>query len=147
MGPGEIIRSSYDAFNRRDVDALREHIHPEFRVDLANSMGFDRGAHHGEAGLRRFFESYWDSFEEITIEVEELQGEGTAVVAIIRAQGRGKGSGAEVDARGPHLWTFRDGMAASLALYGDRDQALRDAERIRAAATTPSSSPAPRTAP
>jgi ketosteroid isomerase-like protein len=147
MGPGEIIRSSYDAFNRRDVDALREHIHPEFRVDLANSMGFDRGAHHGEAGLRRFFESYWDSFEEITIEVEELHGDGAAVVAIIRARGRGKGSGAEVDASGPHLWTFRDGMAASLALYGDRDRALRDAERIRAEAATPSPPPAPGRAP
>ena len=136
MGEAEIIQRCYDAFNQRDVAAMREHIHPDFHVDLANSMGFERGSHRGEEGLRDFFDGYWDSFEEIKIEVEELDGEGAALVAIIRARGRGKGSGVEVDASGPHLWTFRDGMVASLALYGDREQALRDAERIRAAAAT-----------
>ena len=120
----EIIRASYEAFNRRDVEGLREWLHPEFEVELGSSMGFDRGNYRGEQGLQRFFASYWDAFEEISIEVEELIGKGDAIVALIRARGRGAGSGAEVDARGPHLWIFRDGRVVRLALYEPLSEAL-----------------------
>ena len=136
MGPADVIRSCYDAFNQRDIAALRDHIHPEFHVDLAQSIGFDRGSHLGEAGLRRFFEGYWDSFEELSVELEQLIGDDPAIVAIVMVRGRGTGSGVEVAQRGPHLWTFREGKVASLALYGDRERAIRDAERIRAEAFT-----------
>ena len=80
-----IIRASYEAFNSRNVDELRNWLHPDFHVELASSMGFDRGRYVGEDGLRRFFESYWDAFDSITIEVEELIDGDEATVAIIRA--------------------------------------------------------------
>ena len=134
MGPGEIIRRSYDAFNDRDLATLEEFIHPEFAVELENSIGFDRGSHRGMAGLRRFFVGYWDSFEELSVELEQLIGEAPAIVAIVMVRGRGTGSGVLVEQRGPHLWTFRDGMVASLALYGDRERAISDADRLRAGA-------------
>ena len=130
----EIIRASYEAFNERDPDRLREWLHPEFEVDLTNSMGFNRGTYRGMAGIRRFFGSYWDAFDPIAIDVEELIGSGDAIVAIIRARGRGAGSGAEVDARGPHLWRFRDGKAIGLALYGSTEAALEAAARAEPSA-------------
>lgn len=122
-----IIRASYEAFNSRNVDELRNWLHPDFHVELASSMGFDRGRYVGEDGLRRFFESYWDAFDSITIEVEELIDGDEATVAIIRARGRGAGSGAEVDARGPHLWTFQGDRVVSLELHEHLDRALEAA--------------------
>lgn len=123
----EIIRRCYEAFNSRDLDPFGNLMHPDFEVDLSNSMGFDRGNYIGERGLQRFFQQYWDAFESISIEVEELIGTGDAIVVIIRARGRGTESGAEVDARGPHLWLFRDGRVVGLALYEHLDEALKAA--------------------
>ncbi len=123
----EIVRQSYEAFNSRDLALIGNLLHPDFELNLSNSMGFDRGNYFGEGGLGRFFESYWDAFESISIEVEELIGSGDAIVAIIRARGRGTGSGAEVDARGPHLWRFRDGRVVGFALYEHLDEALEAA--------------------
>lgn len=120
----EIVRQSYEVFNSRDLALIGNLLHPDFELNLSNSMGFDRGNYLGERGLVRFFESYWDAFESISIEVEKLIGTGDAIVAIIRARGRGTGSGAEVDARGPHLWLFRDGKVVGLALYEHLDEAL-----------------------
>lgn len=102
-------------------------MHPDFEVDLSNSMGFDRGNYRGERGLERFFQSYWDAFDSISIEVEEVIGSGDAIVVIIRARGRGKESGVEVDARGPHLWRFRAGRVVGLALYEHLDEAVEAA--------------------
>ncbi len=128
QGNIEIVRQSYEAFNARNLDLIGNNLHPDFELDLSNSMGFDRGNYFGEGGLGRFFKSYWDAFDSISIEVEELIGSGDAIVAIIRARGRGTGSGAEVDARGPHLWRFRDGRVVGLALYEHLDEALKAAK-------------------
>jgi len=128
----EIIRQSYEAFNSRDLTLIGSLLHPDFELNLSNSMGFDRSNYLGERGLERFFESYWDAFESISIEVDELIGTGDAIVAIIRARGRGTGSGIEVDARGPHLWSFRDGKVVGLALYEHLDEALEAASLAQA---------------
>ena len=128
----EVVRQSYEAFNSRDLALIGNLLHPDFELNLSNSMGFDRGNYFGERGLGLFFQSYWDAFESISIEVEELIGTGDAIVAIIRARGRGTGSGVEVDARGPHLWSFRDGKIVGLALYEHLDEALEAASLVGA---------------
>lgn len=126
-GNAEIIERGYEAFNSRDLSRLGELLQPDFEVDLSNSMGFDRATYRGEEGLRRFFQSYWDAFEAISIELVELIGTGDAIVAIVRARGRGLGSGAEVDAVGPHLWSFREGRAVGLAFHQHLPDALEAA--------------------
>jgi ketosteroid isomerase-like protein len=123
----EMLRVGYEAFNRRDLTALGPLLHPGFEVDLTHSMGFDKGRYAGEEGLREFFESFWEAFDSIAIEPEEYIGNGDRIVAIIRARGRGYLSGVEVDARGPHLWSFCDGRVIGLALYEHLDEALEAA--------------------
>jgi len=124
QGNVEVMRAVYDAFNRRDLDALWSLVDPECEVDLTNSMGFDRSKYTGREGVLKFFESYWDSFESITIEVEECIEGRDAVVVVIRARGRGFGSGVEVDARGPHAWSFSKGRVVRLALHEHLEDAL-----------------------
>jgi ketosteroid isomerase-like protein len=59
----------------------------------------------------------------ITIEAEEFIESGDRVLALITWRGRGKGSGAEIESRGAHLWTFRDGLVVHYGVYRDRDEA------------------------
>jgi ketosteroid isomerase-like protein len=59
----------------------------------------------------------------LTIEAEELIGSGDRILALVRWKGHGKGSGAEIEAEGAHLWTFRDGLVVHYGVYRDRDEA------------------------
>lgn len=124
----ELILKCYEAFNRRDLTRFAEFLHPDFEINLANSLGFDRGTYEGSRGLEEFFQGYWDSFESISIEVEQLMSGADKIVAIIRATGLGAGSGIKIDARGPHLWSFKEGKAIGLALYERLEDALAAAD-------------------
>jgi ketosteroid isomerase-like protein len=68
--------------------------------------------------------SEWDDWR---CEVEDLVASGQFVVALTRYTGRGKESGAGVDAPGAHLWTMRDGRAVRLEVFSSRERALRAA--------------------
>jgi ketosteroid isomerase-like protein len=59
----------------------------------------------------------------LTITAEEFIQSGDRILVLIRWQGAGRGSGAEVEAAGAHLWTFRDGRAVRFDVYRDRDEA------------------------
>ncbi len=120
----ELIRRSYDAFNRRDLALMLKLIHFDFELDFSNSLGPEKGVYPGEEGIRRLFEPYWDAFESISIEPEEFIGTGDVMIAIVHSRGRGRGSGIEVDARGPHVWTLRDGKVVGFTLYQELDEAL-----------------------
>jgi uncharacterized protein len=119
----EAVRATYDAFNQRDFDALFEFYDPE--IVWEQDEGFlEPGTHHGHAGVRHVFESLFESFEEFHIYVERLFDLGDQVLSLIRLVGSGRGSGLEVQNRGAHLWSLRDGKAVKLKMFSDPAQAL-----------------------
>jgi ketosteroid isomerase-like protein len=127
-----IIRRSYEAFNRRDISAASADMHPQFELDFSGSVGPEAGTYRGEAGMRKLWERYWEAFETITIEPEEFIEVGESIVAVVRARGRGLGSGVEVDARGPHLWSFREGKVVRFTLYQEVADAIQGATNLEA---------------
>lgn len=65
----------------------------------------------------------------LLIEAEELIPSGDRILVLIRWTGHGKGSGVEMEARGAHLWQFRNGLAVRFDVYRDRDEAQAALER------------------
>jgi ketosteroid isomerase-like protein len=59
----------------------------------------------------------------LTIEAEEFVESGDRILVVIRWRGRGKGSGAAMEAGGGHLWTFREGRAIGYDVYRDPEEA------------------------
>jgi ketosteroid isomerase-like protein len=59
----------------------------------------------------------------LVIEADELIQRGARILVMVHWKGRGRGSGAELDAEGAHLWTFREGRAVRFDVYRDRDEA------------------------
>jgi uncharacterized protein len=66
-------------------------------------------------------------WEDWRCEAEEFIPAGEFVVVLTRYTGRGKESGANVDTRGAHLWTLRDGEAIRLEVFSSRTKALEAA--------------------
>jgi len=63
-------------------------------------------------------------WEEWRCEAEDYVASGDHVVVLTRYTGRGKESGVDVDTRGAHLWTLRDGKAVRLEVFSSRARAL-----------------------
>jgi ketosteroid isomerase-like protein len=59
----------------------------------------------------------------ITIKAEEFVESGDRILVMITWIGRGRGSGAQIESPGAHLWTFRDGRVVHYGVYRDREQA------------------------
>jgi ketosteroid isomerase-like protein len=61
------------------------------------------------------------------VEVKELIDAGDKVLVLIRFSGRGKTSGAEVEALVWNLWAFRDGEPVRWTYFGEERAEAREA--------------------
>jgi ketosteroid isomerase-like protein len=57
--------------------------------------------------------------------VKALHDAGERVVSVVHLRGRSKAAGVAVETLFAHVWTLRDGLATSGALYADPAEALR----------------------
>src|SRR5262245_3382997 len=74
-------------------------------------------------GFLRVMRDWLHAWERpLKVEAEEFLASGDRILALVHWIGRGKGSGAGFEARGAHLWTFRDGRVIRLEVYRDRDE-------------------------
>jgi ketosteroid isomerase-like protein len=117
----EIIRGLYEAFNRRDLARSLESVDPDFEW-IPDVRSFET-PFRGRENVQRFFEDQIELLD-LRVQPEEFFEKGSQVIAFIRARGRGQGSGAELDIRIAHVWTFRDGKPVRAEAYAERDKAL-----------------------
>ena len=123
----DIVRAMLEAFNRGDMRSFLDMCDPGIEWDLSRRL-IDPATYHGHAGIENFFDQQREAWEEAPrMEPEDLMESGDQVVAFVRVRGRGKGSGARVDARIAQIWTIRERKATRLEYYGDRREALKAA--------------------
>jgi ketosteroid isomerase-like protein len=130
----DVIKATYEAFNRRDFDALFEHYDPDIVWEQDDKF-VEPGTHHGHDGVRYVFESVFESFDEFQIEVEEIIDLDDRVLAILQIAGRARLTGMELATPGAHLFSFRDGKIVKLQLFVDPAEA-REAAGVGASAST-----------
>src|SRR5688500_13676838 len=120
----DTVRAILDTFNRGDMHGFLDLCDPDIEWDLSERL-IDPEKYRGHEGVKRFFAQQLEAWEEAPLmEAEELIDAGEQVVAFVRVHGRGKGSGAAVDARIAQVWTIHRGKATRLKYYGDRTRAL-----------------------
>jgi ketosteroid isomerase-like protein len=125
----DILDRGYAAFNRGDHDTLFELMEPDFVWHEALEVPGRKAAVGRDefAGYMRGFERLWEDFGFDILKVEEI-GEEMAL-AKLRAHGRGRASGEEMELEIFHLWRFRNERVARMDAYLDED-AARDAVRL-----------------
>jgi ketosteroid isomerase-like protein len=128
----EIVRSMYEAFNRRDWrrdwdTAFRDQpLDVEFELTTP-PRGPNAGTYLGREEVQSFFQEMGTAFEAWTAEPEEFFEHGDQIAVVVKGRMRPKGSSAEIENRNGHLWTIRDGTLVSLRLFAKPEEALEAA--------------------
>ena len=118
----EKLRALYEEWARGDYTQHAEFFHPEMRTETFG-MGdpIEADDYEGFVAVMRDWLSAWE--RPLTIEAEGLIQSGDRILVLVRWKGSGKGSGAEMEASGAHLWTFSDGLVVHYGVYRDRKEA------------------------
>ena len=104
----EVVRSLYDAFARADIEAILGAL--DEQIDFKAPENLPHGGHfHGREGVGQFFQAIGEQWESLTVEIEDVVGDGDLVVALVTARGRLRATGEDSSYTAAHAWTLRDG--------------------------------------
>jgi ketosteroid isomerase-like protein len=126
----EIVKRGIDAFNRRDVDALDDLTTPDFEwfPALPSAVEGERfSGYRGREGIETYFEDVRSTWEGLRVLGNEFRDLGDSVLVLGRAEGRGRGSGVEVDMPLGIIYDFRRAKCLRARAYLDHAEALRAA--------------------
>jgi ketosteroid isomerase-like protein len=124
----EIVRRCYEALNQRDVDEFLSHFDSEAEVDFSESIGPFSNAYRGHAELKTFWESFFEAWDEIHWEIDELLDLGRdRVLTETHLIARGHGSGIPTTNYRAVIWKIRDGRIRRVKFFSDTRDALEAA--------------------
>ena len=124
----ELIRATIGAFNRNDLDAAVEAMHPEIEWQTLDVMP-DRETYRGHAGVRSFWQMWADTFQGFQLHIEACVPLGEdQVIATLRVSGEGTGSGAGVESPAFfQVLEIRDGQIVRARMFEEKEDALEAA--------------------
>lgn len=116
----DIVRRSYDAFARDDMDGVLADMHPDIEWHQAQGLphgGFYRGL---DEVRRNIFdpldEEWWDEF---TATPDEFLDAGDEIVVIGRYRGKAKQTGKTLDVPFVHVWRIEGDKAVRFRQFLD----------------------------
>jgi ketosteroid isomerase-like protein len=123
----DLVRRAYAAFAERDYETMAELAVPDFELDLTGRV-LNPATYRGADGLRQFFAEVDELWESMDMQVERLVERGDEVLALLRVNITGRGSGLSLEDRIAQRWTARDGKLVRMRVYGDQQAALAEFE-------------------
>ena len=119
----ELIRQAYQAFSKRDLDALREIADPRIEIDTVTGMIAGRSEpYRGHDGLVEYLRDVgetWDEIELLPTDFHELSDNRLVVFGRVRA----RRELAVIDAPNAWLWEVGEGRIRSARVFGDPQSA------------------------
>ena len=121
-----IVRRVSDAYNRRDVGAMLDELHPEIEWYpwLQVQLGGGATLYRGHQGVRDGIRDGEEAFAEIQAEQSEIRDLGERVIAIGHLRARGKESGAITESALAWIVEFNSGKVIRVREYLDPQEAL-----------------------
>jgi ketosteroid isomerase-like protein len=127
----EFVRAVYAAIDRGD-EKVWDLVAPEFVMDASHRQ-IEPMVLRGRDQVRDYVNRGREAWEEGTNrwEPKELVDADDKVVAFVRTSGKGKESGAQVEAHVAHVWTFRDGNPVEVKYFGEDQAAALEAAGLK----------------
>lgn len=123
----EIIKRAIDAFNKRELDQYDDLYTPDYEWFPALTGTVEGRSYQGREGMETWFVEARETWESFLSFADDLRDLGDRVLGLGRIEGRGLGSGVELDAPMAIIVDFRDGKIARTRTYLDQSEALRAA--------------------
>ena len=123
----EIVRQAVAAFDSGDVDRVFAVVRPDFEAHVVPEISAEPDSYRGQEGIRRYFDSFTEAFDEIRFEAEGLADAGDAVVVALRMTAIGKRTGIPVEQRNAGVWTVAGGKIAGIQTYAALADAMKAA--------------------
>lgn len=98
-------------------------VHPDLVLDMSTRV-FNPATYSGVEGFRQLQAEAQEVWAQFRVEPEKLLEVGDQVVALVRAVGRGRQSGLEIDDRIAIIFSLRDGKLAAVRVHPDSTAAL-----------------------
>jgi len=122
----EPVRQTFEAANRRDLDAVAS----SFAEDAVFDGRAAGAQFEGRAAIRRFLEDWFGAYEELEVELEEVSDLGNGVVfAVVIQDGRPVGSAGHLRQREGWVFLWVRGLIARLTT-SEIDEARAAAQRL-----------------
>jgi ketosteroid isomerase-like protein len=123
-----LVKQAYECFNREGAKGTLPFLAPDVLWDESRLPPRSPGIYRGHEGILELDRQNAALWLDIKAEVESVVAAGEdKVVASLRARGRGRFTGEEVELAIAHLWEMRGGKAVLVRLYLDHDEALEAA--------------------
>jgi ketosteroid isomerase-like protein len=129
----DFIREGYEAWNQGDFGRMLDRLDPGVEID-ASSRVLNPEVYHGHEGFRRMVDEMAETWDEWQLEPEAFIDHGDTILVDVRVRARGRGSGIELDQLTYNVWELQDGKVVRMAIYSDREGALRDAAKEQSGA-------------
>jgi ketosteroid isomerase-like protein len=116
----DIVRRSYEAFARHDLEGVMADMHPEIVWHQAQGLPHG-GTYRGRDEVKRNIfdpldEEWWDEF---AADPDEFLDAGENVIVVGRYRGAAKATGKQLDVPFVHIWTLEGGTAIRFRQYLD----------------------------
>jgi ketosteroid isomerase-like protein len=119
-----VVRAVFEAHQRQDGEAVSRLYDPDIDWEDVSGLWGDWGKRRGVEDVRDAWRSWFQAFERVDFELEDVLEAGDEVIGSYRVSGRGRESGLVVDQRFHLVWTVRGGRVVRVRAYADKAEAL-----------------------
>ena len=120
----EACRVAYERYSAGDFDGLLELFDSEVEVYVA-PPNIESGTYRGHAEYRALMERWGAVWDEMRIEVQDMESEGAWVLALVHYIGCGTGSGVEITQPSWELSLWQQGRCHRYLVYWDEEAGRR----------------------
>ena len=117
------VREQYARYNAGERAPGRWFWHEDAEYHTAREDP-DHAAHRGIDAIGKLFASWLEAYPDLRLEIQQAEAQGDKVFLWIRFTGQGAASGIPLQMELAHVLTLRDGKAASVVEYADRNEVL-----------------------
>jgi uncharacterized protein len=123
----EIVRKSFDAIGRGDLESLLQLYDPEIEFQPLTGTQVETGGYRGHQGVRRYFDEAAEVWDEVRPVAGEVTTIGDEVIVFGHCAIRGKASELETESACAWVVTVRDGRITRHRVFRTNDEALEAA--------------------
>ena len=118
----EVVRRTYEAFDRREVYLDIWDPKVEFRPAMAGAV--EGKVYRGHSELRHYFDDLFESFSQVRVDNPEFRDLGDRVLVLYSLRVQGHDSDLAIDQPGAALYELRDGKIVWASSFLSQTEAL-----------------------